>query len=310
MWMSILSGLETFVSVYAADKVVSESVSDTEKSQTADFDGSLPNTQQLLEMLDSITGMSEEEKADLRADLMKDIQGRASDVQQMPTRDLVNQTFILLSLLAVVALIFGKYRERKAKKSTHRRSVDSSSVRTNSLVFALFDHYADIWFQSLILDDKNPLKLLPISYRVLSYLHIVYYLIVHSTRHRIFNRSLAVVSFSFFLTALDQAFEMGESILENLRNIGALSKKQEEKLIDMLLRLKNLEDQDKKDFMKEAKEFVKEIINDWSSAASFSSSMQSNVLLFLAIFLIFFVIGTTMSRGSDYESELTYVIRN
>lgn len=122
--MSILSGLETFVSVYAADKVLSESVSDTEKSQTADFDGSLPNTQQLLEMLDSITGMSEEEKADLRADLMKDIQGRASDVQQMPTRDLVNQTFILLSLLAVVALIFGKYRERKAKKSTHRRSVD------------------------------------------------------------------------------------------------------------------------------------------------------------------------------------------
>ncbi|KAF7407178.1 hypothetical protein HZH66_001715 [Vespula vulgaris] len=216
MWMSILSGLETFVSVYAADKVVSESVSDTEKSQTADFDGSLPNTQQLLEMLDSITGMSEEEKADLRADLMKDIQGRASDVQQMPTRDLVNQTFILLSLLAVVALIF----------------------------------------------------------------------------------------------ALDQVFEMGESILENLRNIGALSKKQEEKLIDMLLRLKNLEDQDKKDFMKEAKEFVKEIINDWSSAASFSSSMQSNVLLFLAIFLIFFVIGTTISRGSDYESELTYVIRN
>lgn len=103
---------------------------------------------------------------------------------------------------------------------------------------------------------------------------------------------------------------MGESILENLRNIGALSKKQEEKLIDMLLRLKNLEDQDKKDFMKEAKEFVKEIINDWSSAASFSSSMQSNVLLFLAIFLIFFVIGTTISRGSDYESELTYVIRN
>nr|KAF7433905.1 hypothetical protein H0235_002096 [Vespula pensylvanica] len=242
MWMSILSGLETFVSVYAADKVVSESVNDAEESQTADFDGSLPNTQQLLEMLDSITGMSEEEKADLRADLMKDIQGRASDVQQMPTRDLVDQTFILLSLLAVVALIF------------------------------------DIWFRkSLILDDENPLKLLPISHQVLT---------------------------------LDQVFEMGESILENLRNIGALSKKQEEKLIDMLLRLKNLEDQDKKDLMKEAKEFVKEIINDWSSAASFSSSMQSNVLLFLAIFLIFVVIGTTTSRGSDYESELTYVIRN
>ncbi|KAF7413423.1 hypothetical protein HZH68_001912 [Vespula germanica] len=200
MWMSILSGLETFVSVYAADKVVSESVNDKGKSPTADFDGSLPDTQQLLEMLDSITGMSEEEKADLRADLMKNIQDRASDVQQMPTRDLVNQTFILLSLLAVVALIF------------------------------------DIWFKSLISDDENPLKLLPISHQAL---------------------------------ALDQVFEMGESILENLRNIGALSKKQEEKLIDMLLRLKNLEDQDRKDLMKEAKEFVKEIINDWSSAASY-----------------------------------------
>ncbi|KAL2725064.1 uncharacterized protein V1478_007737 [Vespula squamosa] len=124
MWMSILSGLETFVSAYATDKVVSESVNDEENSQTADFDGSLPSTQQLLEMLDSITGMSDEEKDNLRADLMKNIQDRASDVQQIPTRDLINQTFILLSLLAVVALIFGKYRERRAKKSTHYRSLD------------------------------------------------------------------------------------------------------------------------------------------------------------------------------------------
>ncbi|XP_043663863.1 uncharacterized protein LOC122627107 [Vespula pensylvanica] len=130
MWMSILSGLETFVSVYAADKVVSESVNDAEESQTADFDGSLPNTQQLLEMLDSITGMSEEEKADLRADLMKDIQGRASDVQQMPTRDLVDQTFILLSLLAVVALIFVFFiyklfkclREREQKREEKKKN--------------------------------------------------------------------------------------------------------------------------------------------------------------------------------------------
>lgn len=97
---------------------------------------------------------------------------------------------------------------------------------------------------------------------------------------------------------------MAESILENLRNIGRLSKKQEEQLIDILLRLKNLEDKDKESFMKEVKVFVKEIFSDWNSPASFSLLMRSNVFFFLTIFLIFFVLGTTIFRASDYETHL------
>lgn len=100
---------------------------------------------------------------------------------------------------------------------------------------------------------------------------------------------------------------MAESILENLYNIYALSKKQEEKLIDMIIRLKNLEDEGRKSFTKEAIVFLEEIISVWcSTVLSFSLSMRSNVSFLLPIFLIFFLIGTTIFRASYYESGLAY----
>ncbi|KAI4479104.1 hypothetical protein M0804_011243 [Polistes exclamans] len=112
MWMSIVSGLEMLVSVYAADnKVESENVENMETNQGGFPEGKLPSPQQLLEMLDSMTGISEEDKNDLREELIKTIEGRGTDFQQQmsATRDLTTQTLILLSLLAIVALIFGKY---------------------------------------------------------------------------------------------------------------------------------------------------------------------------------------------------------
>lgn len=100
---------------------------------------------------------------------------------------------------------------------------------------------------------------------------------------------------------------MAESILENLANIYALSKKQEENLIDMLLRLKYLEDEGRKSFTKEAIIFVEEIIAVWYSVVlSFTLYMRSNVSFFLPIFLIFFLIGTATFRASYYESGLAY----
>lgn len=117
MWTSlVVCVLKMFVSTYADDKVVSESVADPEKAQTMGFDGSSLNVEALREMIDSQVDISEEERADLKESLIKLVQGRASDVLQAPTRDLVDQTFVLLSLLFVVALIFGKYGKRRAKQ--------------------------------------------------------------------------------------------------------------------------------------------------------------------------------------------------
>ncbi|XP_043493820.1 uncharacterized protein LOC122518786 [Polistes fuscatus] len=132
MWMSIISGLEMLVSAYAADnKVESENVDNMETNQGGFPGGKLPSPQQLLEMLDSMTGISEEEKNNLREELMKTIEGRGTDFQQMSaTRDLTGQTLILLSLLAIVALIFVFFvyklfkclKEREQKKEEKKKN--------------------------------------------------------------------------------------------------------------------------------------------------------------------------------------------
>ncbi|CAK9812471.1 hypothetical protein ANTPLA_LOCUS7407 [Anthophora plagiata] len=70
------------------------------------FNGELPTAEQLLEMLDSMSGISEEEKATFRKNLLENIQGGGGFAQAMPQSNGSTQTMVLLSLLGVVALIF------------------------------------------------------------------------------------------------------------------------------------------------------------------------------------------------------------
>ncbi|XP_043791588.1 uncharacterized protein LOC122714368 [Apis laboriosa] len=69
-----------------------------------DFDGKIPTAKKLLEMLDSMSGLSDEEKSSLRKNLLKNLQDHVPEM--MPGNDLTMQTIILLSLLGIVALIF------------------------------------------------------------------------------------------------------------------------------------------------------------------------------------------------------------
>ncbi|KOX80532.1 hypothetical protein WN51_13016 [Melipona quadrifasciata] len=114
MWI-ILASLLAVALVNADDaaSVVLEANSDaTVPPPDAEpgFEGKLPTAEQLLEMLDSMSGMSDEEKLSLREDLLKNIRVggllQAGD-QSMPGSNLTMQTMVLLSLLSVVALIFG-----------------------------------------------------------------------------------------------------------------------------------------------------------------------------------------------------------
>lgn len=105
MWMMLASGLQGVASVNADDAatVTSQEASD-QTDEIPRFDEKLPTPEQLLEMLDSMTGISEEEKAKLREDLLNNLQ----QGPELPAggNDLTMQTMILLSLLALVALIF------------------------------------------------------------------------------------------------------------------------------------------------------------------------------------------------------------
>nr|XP_012142770.1 PREDICTED: uncharacterized protein LOC100876432 isoform X1 [Megachile rotundata] len=104
MWMMLASGLQGVASVSADDAATQQEASD-EGQGIPQFDGKLPTPQQLLDMLDSMTGLSEEEKATLREDLLKNIQQQGTDLPA-GGNNLTVQTMILLSLLALVALIF------------------------------------------------------------------------------------------------------------------------------------------------------------------------------------------------------------
>lgn len=111
--MTLASGLQAVAAENAEDaaNAASEAASDAAMPPDAipGFDGNLPTPQQLLEMLESMTGMSDEDKASLREDLLKNIQGQGYASQPAAGYDLPMQTMVLLSLLGVVALVFGKY---------------------------------------------------------------------------------------------------------------------------------------------------------------------------------------------------------
>lgn len=106
--MTLVNGLQTVASAAANDAVedVSEETVDAAAVPDAlpDFDGKVPSPQQLLEILESMTGLSDEEKNSIKMDLLKNIQENTEQ-----GNDLTMQTVILLSLLSIVGLIFGNY---------------------------------------------------------------------------------------------------------------------------------------------------------------------------------------------------------
>lgn len=70
------------------------------------MDGKLPSAEELLKMLDGMTGLSDEDKESLRADLLKNINGENAFAPP-PAEPFTSQALILFAMLALVALIFG-----------------------------------------------------------------------------------------------------------------------------------------------------------------------------------------------------------
>lgn len=113
MWTTLLGGLQAVASASAeeAAKVVQEGAQEaagaTPELHIPVGEGKLPTPQQLLEALDSMTGLSEEEKTQLKEDLLKNIHERATQAQAaVANGDFTSQTVMLLALLSIVALIF------------------------------------------------------------------------------------------------------------------------------------------------------------------------------------------------------------
>lgn len=111
--MTLASGLQAVAAENAEDAAGAASEAAPDAAMPPDgtpgFDGNLPTPQQLLEMLESMTGLSDEDKATLREDLLKNIQGQGYASEPAAGYNLPMQTVVLLSLLGVVALVFGKY---------------------------------------------------------------------------------------------------------------------------------------------------------------------------------------------------------
>ncbi|XP_076285229.1 uncharacterized protein LOC143211430 [Lasioglossum baleicum] len=123
MWMTLVSGLQV-----AAAEAPGASVEDNAApTAVPDFDKELPTPAQLLEMLDAMTGLSEEEKNSIKQELLGNL--RVDSPQSLGGNDMTTQTVILLSLLGVVALIFVFFvyklfkclSEREAKREEKKK---------------------------------------------------------------------------------------------------------------------------------------------------------------------------------------------
>lgn len=105
--MTLVNGIQAVASAAANDAVegVPEETVDAAAIPDAvpNFDGKVPSPQQLLEILESMTGLSDEEKDSLKMDLLKNIQENTEQGNDF------TQPVILLSLLSIVGLIFGNY---------------------------------------------------------------------------------------------------------------------------------------------------------------------------------------------------------
>ncbi|CAL7950682.1 unnamed protein product [Xylocopa violacea] len=135
MWMTIASGL-LVIALTAADDaatVAPEAAHEANVPLPAmpDFGGQTPTAEQLLEIIESMTSITDEEKAILKEDLLKNMQEGGGDfLQQSAGNDLTMQTMVLLSLLGLVALIFVFFvyklfkvlSERKAKREEKKKN--------------------------------------------------------------------------------------------------------------------------------------------------------------------------------------------
>ncbi|XP_058793662.1 uncharacterized protein LOC131665641 [Phymastichus coffea] len=99
-------------------------------------DGKMPSAEELLKMLDSMGGLSDEDKEALRRDLLKKAQGGfvdddlVADEQHIATSFFASQFFILVVMLAVITLIFvffgyklySSLSERERKREEKRKN--------------------------------------------------------------------------------------------------------------------------------------------------------------------------------------------
>lgn len=120
-WIIIALGLaiitaEPAINNNEDDAIVSEDISDNENPDLnfPRSDKNLPSPAELLKMLDSMGGMSDEEKQDLREHLMKKMQSSGETIEegQASASYLSNfsyQILLLLGMLSLLAIIFGNY---------------------------------------------------------------------------------------------------------------------------------------------------------------------------------------------------------
>ena len=77
--------------------------------------GKLPSADELLKMLDSIGDISDEDKEELRKNLLEQTQGGDATPggprveEHLATSFFTSQLFILLAMLTIIALIFGNF---------------------------------------------------------------------------------------------------------------------------------------------------------------------------------------------------------
>ncbi|XP_076765521.1 uncharacterized protein LOC143432633 isoform X2 [Xylocopa sonorina] len=135
MWMRLASAL-LVIALAAADDgatVPPEAASEANVPPAAmpDFNGQTPTAEQLIEIIESMTSITDEEKAILKEDLLKNMREGGGDfLGQNAGNDLTMQTMVLLSLLGLVALIFVFFvyklfkvlSERKAKREEKKKN--------------------------------------------------------------------------------------------------------------------------------------------------------------------------------------------
>ncbi|XP_015523417.1 uncharacterized protein [Neodiprion pinetum] len=121
--MDLLYGLRGAMAESSEDATIEDELPDFDPSSIPDVNPSqLPSPEELLKMLDGMTGLSDEDKESLREELTRNIQGGNSFGQNLPppAAPFTSQALMLLALLAVIALIFAFFGYKLYKSLTER----------------------------------------------------------------------------------------------------------------------------------------------------------------------------------------------
>ncbi|XP_012285493.1 uncharacterized protein LOC105702478 isoform X1 [Orussus abietinus] len=132
MWTILAS---TLLAQVSADKELDDAIVEDEPSsgEAPDLPGlgqKLPTPAELLKMLDSMAGLSEEDKENIRSEILKNQQGQGHAKALSASSDFTTETALLLVLLGVIALVFvffgyKLYRslsERERKREEKKRN--------------------------------------------------------------------------------------------------------------------------------------------------------------------------------------------